>query len=500
MLFWYFGHPLVYFWIMGAYIIWYTVVPATFGGRIFSDALTRLAFILLLLFSTPVGIHHQFVDPGISAGWKWLHMLLTYGVVIPSFMTAFAIFATFELAARRAGVRGFWKTIRFLPWKDPVFAGPAFAMLLFIPGGFGGIVNASYSMDVLVHNTMWIVGHFHITVGGPVALTFMGAAYGLVPALTGRKLFAPKVALAQVWMWFVGMTIMSLSMHWAGLLGAPRRTSDVSYLGAAGAQAWHPEMVAAAIGGTLLFVSIVMFVYVAVGTRLQNTQRRRRAAVSFRAASTKTRWRLRASSTGSVRGPPSPSLSRYWPTQVRSRSNSRTRTSSLRACARGSAHPERPSESPMSHLQRRVTIACPLAQAAMRLRHFFAECGSPDGEFAKLRFRSTCASPECRTADAAASGRRDRSRAPSARGYDAALSRRVGSRNAGAVSALRRRTVRRGRRLRSVRPDPRGRLHPAARSYRQRLRRCRRQPHRRSDGADLLDRIKAFAEREYTTR
>ena len=270
MLFWYFGHPLVYFWIMGAYIIWYTVVPATFGGRIFSDALTRLSFLMLLLFSTPVGIHHQFVDPGISAGWKWLHMLLTYGVVIPSFMTAFAIFATFELAARRAGVRGFWNTIRFLPWRDPVFAGAACAMLLFIPGGFGGLVNASYSMDVLVHNTMWVVGHFHITVGGPVALTFVAAAYALVPALTGRKLFAPNVALAQVWLWFGGMTLMSLSMHWAGLLGAPRRTAEASYLGSTVAQEWHPQMVAAALGGTLLFISILMFVYVAVGTRLQN--------------------------------------------------------------------------------------------------------------------------------------------------------------------------------------------------------------------------------------
>jgi cytochrome c oxidase subunit 1 len=270
MLFWYFGHPLVYFWIMGAYLIWYSVVPVTYGGRVFSDALTRLSFILLLLFSTPVGIHHEFLDPGISAGWKWLHMLLTYGVVIPSFMTAFAIFASFEIAARRAGVRGFLATIRFLPWRNPVFAGPALAMLLFIPGGFGGIVNASYSMDVLVHNTMWIVGHFHITVGGPVALTFVGAAYGLVPALTGRRLFAPKVALAQVWLWFAGMTLMSLSMHWAGLLGSPRRTSDVSYLGAAAAQVWHPEMVSAAIGGAILFVSILMFVYVAVGTRISN--------------------------------------------------------------------------------------------------------------------------------------------------------------------------------------------------------------------------------------
>jgi cytochrome c oxidase subunit 1 len=270
MLFWYFGHPLVYFWIMGAYLIWYTVVPTTYGGRVFSDALTRLSFILLLLFSTPVGIHHQMVDPGISAGWKWLHVLLTYGVVIPSFMTAFGIFASFELAARRGGIRGFWNTIRFLPWRNPVFAGAAFAMLLFIPGGFGGIVNASYSMDVLVHNTMWIVGHFHITVGGPVALTFVGASYGLVPALTGRALFAPKIALAQVWLWFVGMTVMSLSMHWAGLLGAPRRASDVTYLGTAQAAAWHPEMVGAAIGGTVLFVSILMFAYVAVGTLVRN--------------------------------------------------------------------------------------------------------------------------------------------------------------------------------------------------------------------------------------
>jgi cytochrome c oxidase subunit 1 len=267
MLFWYFGHPLVYFWIMGAYLIWYTVVPTAFNGRIFSDALTRLSFILLLLFSTPVGIHHEFTDPGISAGWKWLHMLLTYGVVIPSFMTAFAIFATFEIAARKAGVRGFFKTIRWLPWTNPVFAGPALGMLLFIPGGFGGIVNASYDMDVLVHNTMWIVGHFHITVGGPVALTFVGAAYGLVPALTGRPLFAPRVALVQVWLWFIGMTVMSLSMHWAGLLGSPRRVSDPTYLGAAAANAWHPEMVGAAVGGAILFASILMFVYVAVGTR-----------------------------------------------------------------------------------------------------------------------------------------------------------------------------------------------------------------------------------------
>ena len=123
---------------MGAYAIWYTLIPTTFGGKVFSDALTRVAFVSLLLLSTPVGLHHQYLDPGISAGWKWLHTVVTYGVVIPSFMTAFAIFASFEIAARRAGRRGFLGTIRFLPWRNPVFAGPALGMLLFIPGGFGG--------------------------------------------------------------------------------------------------------------------------------------------------------------------------------------------------------------------------------------------------------------------------------------------------------------------------------------------------------------------------
>jgi cytochrome c oxidase subunit 1 len=78
------------------------------------------------------------------------------------------------------------------------------------------------------------------------------------------------LALAQTWVWFVGMLLMSMSMHVAGLLGAPRRTSDVTYFGAAGAQSWHGEMVCAAIGGTLLFISILMFVIVAVGTRLRD--------------------------------------------------------------------------------------------------------------------------------------------------------------------------------------------------------------------------------------
>jgi cytochrome c oxidase subunit 1 len=154
-------------------------------------------------------------------------------------------------------------------------------MVLFIAGGFGGIVNSSYSMDVLVHNTMWIVGHFHITVGGPAALTFIGATYALIPALSGRKLFAPKLALVQVYLWFIGMAIMSTAMHWAGLLGSPRRTSNVAYFGAQGAQTWHPEMMWAAAGGIIIAISVLMFVIVATGTYVANVPATERTSLEF---------------------------------------------------------------------------------------------------------------------------------------------------------------------------------------------------------------------------
>lgn len=83
-LFWYFGHPLVYFWLLPAYMAWYVIIPKIIGGKIFSDSLARLVFILFLLFSIPVGFHHQLTEPGIDASWKFVQVVLTFMVIIPS--------------------------------------------------------------------------------------------------------------------------------------------------------------------------------------------------------------------------------------------------------------------------------------------------------------------------------------------------------------------------------------------------------------------------------
>src|SRR5262249_29699259 len=83
-LFWFTGHPIVYFWLLPTYVSWYTLVPRQAGGRLFSDPMARASFILFLLLSTPVGMHHQFTDPGIGQGWKLAHAFLTFAVFFPS--------------------------------------------------------------------------------------------------------------------------------------------------------------------------------------------------------------------------------------------------------------------------------------------------------------------------------------------------------------------------------------------------------------------------------
>ena len=136
MLFWYFGHPLVYFWLLPAYVVWYTVLPRASGGKLFSDPLGRMVFALFILLSTPVGFHHQFMDPGISSGWKLVHTFNTLGILFPSFVTAFTIVASLEIAGRSRGATGLFNWLGKLPWGDPLVSSVLLSMLLFAVGGF----------------------------------------------------------------------------------------------------------------------------------------------------------------------------------------------------------------------------------------------------------------------------------------------------------------------------------------------------------------------------
>lgn len=267
-LFWFFGHPLVYFWVLPAYTIWYALIPREAGGKLFSEPLGRVTFALFLILSTPVGFHHQYQDPGISASWKLFHTFNTMAISFPSLMTAFTVIASLEVAGRMRGGTGLFGWIKKLPWGNPVVSSVLLAGLLFMVGGFGGSINAAYQLNSVVHNTSWVASHFHLTVGSAAALTFMGACYYLVPRVSGRTLELGLLAKVQPYLWFLGMVLFSFTGHIAGLMGLPRRVFATDYAGAPQAQAWHGLTSLSALGGVVLFASAGFFVLSMLGTLL----------------------------------------------------------------------------------------------------------------------------------------------------------------------------------------------------------------------------------------
>ncbi|GAA0341791.1 b(o/a)3-type cytochrome-c oxidase subunit 1 [Bacillus carboniphilus] len=262
-LFWAFGHTLVNIWYLTAVSAWYVIVPKIIGGRRWSDLLTRVVVIALVVMNITGGFHHQIIDPGISESVKFMHVFMSLAIGFPSLMTAYAMFAVFEKTGRRKGGKGVFGWLKKLPWGDVRFLAPFIAMAAFIPAGAGGIVQSTNQLNQVVHNTMWIVGHFHLTLGMSVVMTFFGISYWLVPYVSKRVL-TPKInklGIIQTIIWTLGMIFMSGAMHWVGLLGSPRRTSYTTYGDHATALGWDPYLMFLAVGGTLLIIGVVIQVY-----------------------------------------------------------------------------------------------------------------------------------------------------------------------------------------------------------------------------------------------
>ncbi|MGN6402768.1 MAG: cbb3-type cytochrome c oxidase subunit I [Flavisolibacter sp.] len=272
-LFWFFGHALVYFWLLPAYIMFYNFMPKLAGGKLFSDLAGRIALFGFLLFSVPVGVHHQFSDPSITKGVKIFQSLLTFGVMIPSFITAFTLAASLEYAGKKRGAKGLLGFFGKLPYLDHnryLFAYMICGLFLFIFGGFTGIVNASSELNSVIHNTAWLPGHFHMTVAGPVFLAIIGMSLYLYSKTSGKNVFMPKVAVIIPYLWVIGILIFSTGLSWGGLLGEPRRTNlGMTYLNPKNelfTPEWVPTTLLALLGGIIMFIAGMLFLVVFFGT------------------------------------------------------------------------------------------------------------------------------------------------------------------------------------------------------------------------------------------
>jgi cytochrome c oxidase subunit 1 len=254
-------HAIVYFWLMPTYIAYYTILPRAIGGRLFSDRMGRIAFVLFLVVAMPIGIHHAFEDPQVGAGFKYLHSVFTALVTLPTLLTVFTICASVEIAGRLRGGKGVLGWLAALPWRNPVLLGAALSFVMLGFGGAGGIINMSYQLDATVHNTQWITGHFHLIFGGAIVIMYFVIAYDVWPHLTGRALDSFGLMRAQLWTWFAGMIVLTFPWHYVGILGMPRRMAFYDYADPAiAAQAASVTM--SVVGGVILLVSGVLFLLV----------------------------------------------------------------------------------------------------------------------------------------------------------------------------------------------------------------------------------------------
>ena len=252
-------HAIVYFWLIPAYIAFYTMAPRASGGRLYSDTMGRLTFILFLIYSLPVGMHHLLMDPEHGNAMKFVQVLLTAFVAVPTLLTIFTITASFEIAGRLRGGRGVFGWIAALPWDRPMVLATGLAFIMLGIGGFGGVINMAYGMNAMVHNTSWVTAHFHLIFGGSVVIMYFAIAYEVLPRLTGRAFASLAPLRVQLWLWFVGMMVMTLPWHWLGLQGQWRRVANFNYSDPIIAP-WGPWVIVSLAGGIILLASALLLV------------------------------------------------------------------------------------------------------------------------------------------------------------------------------------------------------------------------------------------------
>ncbi|GAB2902594.1 b(o/a)3-type cytochrome-c oxidase subunit 1 [Paraburkholderia jirisanensis] len=252
-------HAIVYFWLMPAYIAYYTIVPRAIGGRLYSDSMARISFVLFLVVSMPIGIHHLFADPQVGSGFKFLHSVFTALVAVPTLLTVFTICASIEIAARMRGGTGRLGWLKALPWDNPMMLAICFSFIMLGLGGAGGLINMSYQLDSTVHNTQWVTGHFHLIFAGAVVIMYFVIAYDLWPHLTGRALPCFRLIRVQLWLWFIGMLVLTLPWHLTGIQGMPRRMAYFDYTNS-GIAAQAVPVIVSVVGALIVLASAALFI------------------------------------------------------------------------------------------------------------------------------------------------------------------------------------------------------------------------------------------------
>ncbi len=166
-----------------------------FGAKPLSEKVSRTAFLMYILFLQLASAHHMLVEPGFSSEWKIFNTSYAmYLAVLGSMIHGMTVPGSIEAAQRARGLtKGMFEWLRKAPWGNPAFSGMFMSLVFFgFIGGISGVVMGTEQINLIMHNTLYVPGHFHGTVVAGTTLAFMAITYILVPLIFRRELMIEK--------------------------------------------------------------------------------------------------------------------------------------------------------------------------------------------------------------------------------------------------------------------------------------------------------------------
>jgi cytochrome c oxidase subunit 1 len=229
---WAMGHSSQQINVSAHVSIWYMIGALLLGAQPLSEKVSRTAFFMYILFLQLASAHHLLAEPGMTASWKIVNTsYMMYLAVMGSMIHGLTVPGAIEAAQRRNGYdKGVFEWLRKAPWGNPAFSGMFLSLVMFgFIGGISGVVLGTEQLNVLMHNTIYVPGHFHGTVVTGTTLAFMAATYLVLPLIFEREIVWPTLARWQPYLFGIGAAGISLFMMGAGTLGVPRRHWDITF-------------------------------------------------------------------------------------------------------------------------------------------------------------------------------------------------------------------------------------------------------------------------------
>ncbi len=275
LVWWGLGHSSQQINVAAHVAVWYAIAALTIGSKPLSEKVSRGAFLLYIAFLPIASAHHLLTDPGISSEFKVFNTSYAiYLAVLASMIHGMSVPGAIEAAQRRNGfTRGVFGWLRNAPWGNPAFSGMFLSVVMFgFVGGISGVVLGTEQLNLLMHNTLYVTGHFHGTVAAGTTLAFMAITYLVVPLIFRRELILKGWCKWQPYLFGLGAFGISMLMMGAGTLGVSRRHWDMTFSDATLSFDYPPAaflmMGLNGVFAVLATIGGIMFIVVVVGSVL----------------------------------------------------------------------------------------------------------------------------------------------------------------------------------------------------------------------------------------